>query len=114
MKRRNKKKGIEITSWKVEDADDFQNVDAQEAPDFDPIPFDGAMKYPSLPKPTDPGFYWLAEAGEEPHLVEVCIESDSHNMFYVLIPGDEQKHPLDLWSGALWFGPLKKEDLPFQ
>ncbi len=68
------------------------------------------MKYPPLSKPTDPGFYWLAEAGEEPHIVEVCIESDSHNMFFVRLPDDDHKYPLAIWEGALWFGPLEESD----
>ena len=70
-----------------------------------------STQYQPLQKPTDPGFYWLAEKGEELHLVKVCIESDSHSMFYVLLPDDHWKYPPDCWLGALWFGPLDSIDL---
>ncbi len=56
--------------------------------------------------PTEPGFYWVVEAGEDPHIVEVGIESDSHRMLYVLLPGDTEKYPLEMWNKALWHGPL--------
>jgi hypothetical protein len=69
------------------------------------------MKYPPLQKPVDPGFYWLAEEGEKPQIVEVCVESDSHNMFSVLLPGHDYKYPLGFWEGALWFRPLDETDL---
>jgi len=64
------------------------------------------LNWSTLP-PTDPGFYWIAEADEKPHIVEIGIESDSHNMLYVLLPGDDKKCPLDMWSNALWCGPLE-------
>ena len=69
------------------------------------------MKYQPLKKPTGPGFYWLAENGEPLHLVELCVESDSHRMFYVLLPGEDYRYHVDLWAGALWFGPLDASDL---
>lgn len=69
------------------------------------------MRYVPLNKPTDPGFYWLAEKDEEPHVVEVCIESDSHGMYHVLLPDDACKCPLEKWPDALWFGPLKPADI---
>jgi hypothetical protein len=56
--------------------------------------------------PSDPGCYEIWEVDCEPFEVRVEVESDSHGLFYVLIPGDDHKYPLDLWQGALWFGPL--------
>jgi hypothetical protein len=35
-KSRNKKKGIEVTHWKISDADDFQGVDTREDTDIEP------------------------------------------------------------------------------
>lgn len=57
-------------------------------------------------QPIDPGIYWVIEFGEQPHLVHVDIESDSHGMFFVLLPDDDYKYPLELWEGALWSGPF--------
>ena len=65
----------------------------------------------SKPKPTVPGFYWVAEAGEEPHIVEVGVESDSNDLFFVTLPDDDYKYPLSIWNGALWFGPVDESDL---
>lgn len=56
--------------------------------------------------PIDPGFYWVAEVGQDPYLVEVGVESDSHSMFYVLLPGDNRKYPIEIWKKAFWCGPL--------
>ena len=56
--------------------------------------------------PKDPGLYWLWEFGEDPHLVRVDIELDSHGLFFVRIPGDECKYPIDLWMDAIWIGPV--------
>ena len=56
--------------------------------------------------PTEPGFYWLSEAGAPPFIVEVCIESDSHGMFFVLLPGEDHKYPPALWPDATWTGPV--------
>ena len=67
------------------------------------------LKWSAMP-PTDPGFYWLAEADEKPHIVEIAIESDSHNMLYVFIPGDDKKYLLNSWPKALWCGPLKSPE----
>lgn len=64
------------------------------------------MKYAPMHKPTDPGFYWVAGQEGEPRLVEVCIESDSFNLYYILLPGDDRKHALEDWPAAIWFGPL--------
>jgi hypothetical protein len=58
------------------------------------------------PKPTEPGFYWLAEKGEPPFIVEVNVEPDSHGMFFVLLPGEDYKYPPDLWPHASWIGPV--------
>ncbi len=63
------------------------------------------MKW-STEQPREPGYYWIAESGEKPQLVEVNVVSDSHNMMYVLLPGDENWYPLGMWHGALWVGPL--------
>ncbi len=63
------------------------------------------MKW-STEKPKEPGYYWIAEAGEKPHAVLVEIESDSHSMLFVLLPGDKEKYPLEIWNGALWMGPV--------
>ena len=57
--------------------------------------------------PTEPGYYWLSEAGEPPFIVEVDVESDSHGMFFVRLPDDDHKYPLDLWPGARWLGPFE-------
>jgi hypothetical protein len=56
--------------------------------------------------PTEPGYYEIWEPDCEPIEVRVEVEPDSHGLFYVLIPGDDHKYPLDFWQGALWFGPL--------
>jgi hypothetical protein len=53
-----------------------------------------------------PGFYWLIEAGMPPHLVEVDIESDSHGMFFVVLPGEDHRYPPALWPDAAWVGPV--------
>ena len=67
------------------------------------------LKWNTLP-PTDPGFYWIAEAGEQPHIVQVNITSDSHNMVEIMLPGDEITYPVEIWVGALWCGPLKSPE----
>lgn len=56
--------------------------------------------------PTEPGFYWIKEPGEDAYLVRVCVEVDSHSMFYVMLTDDEQKYPIELWEEAFWFGPI--------
>lgn len=63
-----------------------------------------------MKKPADPGFYWLAEQDEQPHLVEVDVESDSHGMLFVRLPDDDHKYPFEMWPGALWCGPLKSPE----
>lgn len=63
------------------------------------------MKW-STDKPIEPGYYWIAEAGEKPLMVEVNVESDSHNLMFVLLPGDDERYPLAIWNGALWMGPI--------
>jgi len=68
------------------------------------------IKYQPLKKPTEPGFYFIAEAGEQPHLVKVCVENDSHDMYYVLLPDEDYKYHIALWDGALWFGPVEEDD----
>ncbi len=40
------------------------------------------------------------------HVVELCVESDSYDMYYVLLPDDDYKYDPGMWPGALWFGPL--------
>jgi hypothetical protein len=57
-------------------------------------------------KPSEPGYYWIAEANEQLHIVQIGIVSNSHNMMYVLLPGDNEKYLLGVWEGALWMGPL--------
>jgi len=59
-----------------------------------------------MTQPVRPGFYWLIEAGMPPHLVEVAVESDSHGIFFVLLPGEDYKYPLELWPDASWVGPV--------
>jgi hypothetical protein len=66
------------------------------------------QQYPPVIKPIGPGFYFVAEQGEQPHLVQIGIENDSHNMYYVLLPDDDYKYDLGLWENALWFGPIDK------
>jgi len=56
--------------------------------------------------PSEPGFYWLIEDGMPPHIVEVNVESDSHGMFFVLLPGEDYKYPPELWPDASWIGPV--------
>lgn len=68
------------------------------------------QKYPPLKKPTDPGFYFIAEAGEQPHLVQVCVETDSYKMYFVFLPDEDYKYDLGLWHGAVWFGPVEEDD----
>ncbi len=68
------------------------------------------QKYPPLTKPTESGFYFIAEAGEQPHLVQVCIENDSHNMYYVLLPVEDYKYHIILWDGALWSNPVEERN----
>ncbi len=63
------------------------------------------MKWSSC-YPTVPGYYLVVEDGIEPVLLKVDVESDSHNMFFATIPGEGHKYPLDLWQGALWYGPV--------
>jgi len=57
--------------------------------------------------PEAPGFYWVAEAKQKPHIIDIGIESDSHNMLYIFIPGDDKKYPLYMWPNVLWCGPLE-------
>ena len=57
--------------------------------------------------PDHPGYYWLSEAGEAPFIVKVDVESDSHGMFFVQFPGNDQKYPFELWPGARWLGPFE-------
>lgn len=64
------------------------------------------MKWDTMP-PTDPGFYWIAEAGEQPRIVEVNVASNSHKMVEIMLPGDEMRYPVAIWAGALWCGPLE-------
>jgi hypothetical protein len=61
----------------------------------------------STKPPTEPGYYWIVEEGEVPHVVQINIVSDSTNMFEVLLPGDEMKYSIEMWGGALWCGPLQ-------
>ena len=60
-----------------------------------------STKYPTLP-----GYYLVQEQDEEPTLVQVDVVDDSHDMFYILIPGDRRKYPLELWKDAFWYGPI--------
>ena len=64
------------------------------------------LKWNTLP-PTDPGYYWLAETGTQPHIVRVDVGSDSHKKVKVVLPDDDMKYPVEMWPGALWSGPLK-------
>jgi len=57
-------------------------------------------------RPTKPGFYWLTENGEIPFIVEVDVESDSNRMFFVRLPGEDYKYPLELWPDVSWIGPV--------
>jgi len=56
--------------------------------------------------PTEPGFYWIIESGMTPQIVEVVSVCAAHNLLQVLLPGDSQRYPIDLWDTALWHGPL--------
>ncbi len=71
-----------------------------------------ALAYPDTLKwfskpPSDPGFYWLAEDGMQPHMVQLDFVVDTSDKLEVLLPGDERKYSIDIWSKALWCGPLK-------
>ena len=66
-----------------------------------------AMKWSSS-YPDHPGYYLVREPNGMTYVVEVDVESDSHNLFYIRIPGDDHKHPLDLWQGASWCGPFSE------
>ncbi len=57
-------------------------------------------------KPAANGFYWLAEAGMKPHIVEINQVDDSHDKRYVSLPGDNEQYPLSIYDDALWLGPL--------
>ena len=59
--------------------------------------------------PTEPGLYFVRENGGEPLLVLVEVEPGSHSLFYVLLPEDDNKYPLDFWKDALWSGPISAE-----
>ncbi len=111
MKRqRNKEKKIEITGRKVGSADEFQSSDVDQEEGVEHTLVGKSMKYPPTKNPTEPGFYWLAEQDMPIHVVELCIESDSHDMYYVLLPDDDYKYDPGMWPGALWFGPLDEAD----
>ncbi len=74
-----------------------------------------AVAYPdnlrwSTQPPTEPGYYWIAEDGMQPHVVQVDIISDSNNMLEILLPGDDRKYPVEVWNGALWCGPLRSPE----
>jgi hypothetical protein len=69
----------------------------------------GNLKWNKL-LPAVSGFYWLAEAGMQPHIVQVFVDSGSHKKIKVMLPGDEKKYPVDVWPGALWCGPLKSPE----
>lgn len=60
--------------------------------------------------PTEPGFYWITEAGMNPQIVEVIVACTAHNLLQVILPGDSQRYPLDLWDNALWHGPLSRPE----
>ncbi len=112
MKRpRNKEKNIEITRHKVGNADDFQSAGLDQEECVEHTLVGKSMKYPPTKNPTEPGFYWLAEQDMPIHVVELCIESDSHNMYYALLPDDDYKYDPGMWPGTLWFGPLEETDL---
>ena len=66
-------------------------------------------KWKAFP-PTDPGFYWLAEKGMPPHIVRVVIGSDSHKTVKIMLLDDDMKYPVEMWTGALWSGPLKSPE----
>lgn len=108
---RKKKRGIEITQWKVESTDDIQSAGLDQEECVEHTLVGKSMKYPPTKNPTEPGFYWLAEQDMPIHVVELCIESDSHDMYYVLLPDDDYKYDPGMWPGALWFGPLDERDL---
>lgn len=106
---RGKKIKIEKSNWKVVDAEDFNGVSTEDQ-GVEPVATE-ATKYPPRKKPIGPGIYLLAQAGEVMHLVKLGIESDSHKMYFVMLPHDDKKYSLGTWPGAVWFGPLDKEDI---
>ncbi len=68
------------------------------------------MEYKPREKPTEPGFYLVMHQEDEPYLVRLCVETDSHNMFFVMLDDDEEKYPVDIWAGCVWYGPLNDQD----
>ena len=64
----------------------------------------------STTMPTEPGFYWIIESGMTPQVVEVVVACTAHQLLQVLLPGDPQRYPIDLWDNALWHGPLPRPE----
>lgn len=62
----------------------------------------------STTMPTEPGFYWITEDGMTPQVVEVVPSCATREALQVLLPGDSQRYPLDLWDDVLWYGPLSE------
>jgi len=64
----------------------------------------------STAMPTEPGFYWITEDGMDSQIVEVVVSCATDNLLQVLLPGDSQRYPLDLWDDVHWYGPLAEPD----
>lgn len=73
------------------------------------IELDDNLKWNTSP-PTDSGFYWLKEKGMLPHIVRVNVDLDPRNKVKVILPDDDMKYPVEMWTGALWSGPLKSPE----
>ncbi len=101
---------INITRLRIGTADEFEAADNQDS-SVEHVITGKSLKYQPTKQPTEPGFYWLAEQDMPIHLVELCIESDSHGMYYALLPDEDYKYDPGMWLGALWFGPLDEADL---
>lgn len=53
--------------------------------------------------PNDSGYYWLVELDKDPCIVEVRNEGGKRTVLRI---GDTRQYPIEVWSKALWCGPL--------
>lgn len=56
--------------------------------------------------PTEPGIYVILEPAEEPFLAYICRLPDASGDPTAILPDDDYRYPLDLWSGAFFIGPF--------
>lgn len=60
----------------------------------------------SIDQPVTLGFYWVSEAGQPPHIVEIQARPGFEQTPFVILPGDDKHYPIELYRKALWYGPL--------